>query len=529
MEYWNIGVNRECYAAFVSHFHHSSTPVLRYSCRFVRVKLVSCFLATYIAYAIPAFSHVEEQSYSCILHVHSKISSYGRYSLSELTDVARSYGVNVIFLSDNLTDTIQYGITPLRHILRLNYSRRSVTTLGPQAYLDQIESENRRQSDVLYVPGVEVCPRFYWTGSLTDGDLVCHNHQRNLIVLGVNDAKVLKKIPEVCGYVWQKNPGYMVSSRVLLVLLLVACLGMVVMPRFLAHRSPYSARQIRQSFVLGIILPLLVIIIAVNIAASLVPLFRIYGQDNSGRCEQRAIDFLKQHNLVHYWAHPEAADDHQFSDVPIHKLKYVPFKTLKIPFKAHTDPYPELLSLTKGYTGFGGVYEAENTLINPGSMWDEVLKQYVNGRRDAPVWCFGEMLYHYEGQAGKKLGNVETIVWAPEKSAEALLEALRKGRFYARENSDGRSLVLEEWKVKQAFPAEIILRVSSRIPGEEIRIQLIRNGQLIKEISGKTPVEFKFADDTRPRSGTVYYRVVVFGHDPLKLVTNPVFISTGTR
>jgi len=461
--------------------------------------------------------------------VHSKISSYGRYSLSELTEVARGYGVDVIFLSDNLTDTIQYGIAPLRHILWFNYSRRSVTTLGPQAYLDQIESENRRQSEVLYVPGIEICPRFYWTGSLPDGDLVCHNHQRNLIALGVNDAKVLKKIPEVCGYVWQKNPGYMVSSRVLLVLLLMACLGMVVMPRFLAHRSPYSARQIWRSFVLGIILPLLVICAVVNIVVSLGQSFHIYGKDEPGRYEQHTIDFLDKHNLVHYWAHPEAADDHQFSDVPIHKLKYVPFKTLKIPFKAHTDPYPELLSLTKGYTGFGGVYEDENTLINPGSMWDEVLKQYVNGRRDAPVWCFGEMLYHYEGQAGKKLRNVETIVWAAEKSAEALLESLRKGHFYARENSDGQSLVLEEWKVKQAFPAEIVFRVSSRIPSEEIRIQLVRNGELIKEISGKTPVEFEFADDTLSRSATAYYRVVVLGRGPLKLVTNPVFISTGSR
>lgn len=451
------------------------------------------------------------------------MSNSGRYSLPELTEVARGYGVDAIFLTDNLTDTIQHGIAPLRHILWVNHSRMSIMGLGPQAYLERIEAENTRQSDVLYVPGVEICPRFYWTGSLAEGNPVCHDHQRNLIVLGITDAKVLKKIPEACGYVWKKNPGWIITTRLLLVLFVTACLAMLVAPRFLARRWPYSARDIRRSFVLGIILPLLVVIVAVNVAASLVPSFGIYGDDDSVRHEQRTIDFLRKHNLVHYWAHPEAFDHHEFDDVPIHRLKYVPFKTLKIPFKADTEPYPELLSLTEGYTGFGGVYEDRNTLINPGSVWDQVLKEYAEGRRDEPAWCFGEMLYHYEGQAGKKLRNVEIMVWAREKSAKALLESIREGRFYTRANTDGQSLVLEEWSVSKAFPAEVVLRVSSRIMGEKVRIQLIRNGEIIKEISGMTPVKAEITDDTCPPSGMVYYRAVVLGRSGLKLVTNPIF------
>ena len=92
-----------------------------------------------------------------------------------------------------------------------------------------------------------------------------------------------------------------------------------------------------------------------------------------------------------------------------------------------------------------------------------------------------------------------------------------------RANADGQSLVLEEWSVSKAFPAEVVLRVSSRIPGEEVRIQLIRNGEIIKEISGLTPKEVQIADDTCPRSGTVYYRAVVLGRSAPKLVTNPIF------
>ena len=35
------------------------------------------------------------------------------------------------------------------------------------------------------IPGVEVAPHYYWTGSLLSGDLTMHNSQRNLLVFGL--------------------------------------------------------------------------------------------------------------------------------------------------------------------------------------------------------------------------------------------------------------------------------------------------------------------------------------------------------
>lgn len=500
---------------------HSPSPIIH---RPSFIFLFACLLLN------PSPIPAQEEAYSCILHVHSKMSHSGRYSLPELTETARGYGVDAIFLTDNLTDTIEYGIWPLRHVLWLNYTRNSVMTTGPEAYLDRIAAENRRQSDVLYVPGVEICPRFYWSGTLTAGDLTCHDHQRNLIVLGISKAETLKKISEACGYVWRKDPGWILASRLLVVLFAATCLAMFTVPRFLARRSPYSSREIRRSLALGVLMPLFILAVALNIAASLAPSFRIYGRNDSADHEQSVIDFLVKHNLAHYWAHPEASDHHEFKKIPVHNLKYFPFKSVRVPFKAHTDPYPAMLSLTRNYTGFGGVYEDRNTLTDPGSVWDRVLNEYIEGKRKVPAWCFGEMLYHYEGQAGKKLGNVETMVWASERSAEALLESLRKGRFYARSNADDQSLVLDEWNVRKTEHGgvEVVLRVSSRIPENKVLVQLIRNGEVIKEFSGETPAEIRYVDDT-PEGPSVYYRAVVRGRAPLKLVTNPMFILRGTR
>lgn len=464
----------------------------------------------------PASVSAEEKEYSCIVHVHSKMSSSGSYSLPELTEVARNYGVDAIFLTDNLTHNIQYGIAPLRHILWWGYSRDSVLTVGPEKYLDRIAAENRRQSDVLYVPGVEVCPRFYWTGSLFGGDPVCHDHQRNLIVLGVDDAGIFKRIPQACGYVWPKNAGWIIATRLLAILFVAACLAFLGLPKFLARRSPYSVRKIRRSLVRGFILPLLVIMIGVNVVASLIPAFRIYGEDKSAGHDQKVIDFLREHDVVHYWAHPEARDHHEF-------------KYLGVSFEADTDPYPELLIETHGYTGFGGVYEDKNTLIEPGSGWDVVLNEYAKGKRQSPVWCFGEMLYHYEGQSGKKLGNVETMVWATEKSEKALLASLREGLFYARRNRNGQSLILESWRVGEGAGNLISVHVSSRVPGEDIVVRLIRNGIPIKRMSGRTPLKAAFEDGPSASGQKTYYRAIVSGSGSLKLITNPIFLDGSRR
>lgn len=458
------------------------------------------------------------KAYACIFHVHSRISSPDCYSLPELTRVARRYGVDAIFLSDNLSYTIEYGLPPLRHILWLNYSRPSVMTLGPQAYLDMVAAENRRQSDVLYVPGVEVCPRFYWTGTRKEKNLVCHDHQRNLIAVGTIDAGVIARIPEARGYVWRKNPVWICLTRLVPILLLALCLFCWKAVAFLSANSGYSRRALLRSYVLGIILPLLLLLIAIHVVAALVPAFDIYGEDKTAHHEQRTIAFLSKSEVVHYWAHPEARDDSNF-------------RYLGVGFNVHTKPYPEMLLRTSGYTGFGGVYEDQNTLTEPQSYWDTVLQEYIEGRRKVPAWCFGEMLYHYEGQAGKRLGNVETMVWARQKTMPALLQSLREGRFYARNNTEKQSLTLEEWKVwpNASNRVDVSLHVTSRTEGEKVNMRLIRNGRVVKELNTMTPLRLEFQDVPPPGVGMSYYRVVILGAYPLKLVTNPLFVPGQAR
>jgi len=452
------------------------------------------------------------------------MSSYGMYSLEKLTDVADGHGVDVIFLTDNLTDTIQYGLPPLRNIFWMDFSRRSVLSRGAGNYLDAIAKENARQSDVLYVPGVEVCPRFYWTGSLRKGDLVCHDHQRNIIVLGCDDPDIIANIPETRGFTWPRDAGWIIGTRLLLFLLVVTCCGVVCMPRFLARRSPYSKREIRRSMVIGLVLPVVLLCVVVDFCAARVPSFRIYGRSGSWASHRRTIDYLRSKDLVHYWAHPEAVDHHDFAASDGPAALRLAARLWNPSFAADTRPYPEALKVTSGYSGFGGIYEDANTLLNPGSAWDAALREYTAGKRKHVPLCFGEMLYHYEGQAGKRMRNVETMVWAADKRQQTICLALGAGRFYARRNRDEQRLVLDRWEVgrNESGVPEIRYAVSSAVPGEDVTLTLVKDGAVADTVATNTPVAGAFMDESAAKRG--YYRLVVRGRG-LRLAANPLFVK----
>lgn len=454
------------------------------------------------------------------MHVHSAMSS-GMYTLPELTRIATNYGLDAIFLSDSLVESIQYGLPPLRHMFWFGRDNRSVMRDGPESFLEAVARENARQTDVLYIPGVEITPRFHWTGSWLTGDLTCRNHQRNLIALGTDSAKLIRGIPVTAGYARGIHPVWRWTTLTLLVLFGLAFLFTLFGAPVLARRSRFPTGELRRCLLIGILAPLLLIMIALHILASRNPDFDLYSADQPARFEQRTLDYLTRHHIPCFWAHPEASDLHTFG-----------LAGLKITIR--TDPYPEILRQTTNYIGFAGVNEGRNDLILPESAWDTLLRQSLTDPRRRPVWCFGEMLYHYEGQAGKKMGNVQTMVWADRREPSALLDAIRAGRLYARRNSDTQSLTLETWQAGNGFSGErvradgprvpIRLAVSARVSGARLAVKVLRNGHPILQETLAAPIRLEF-DDEPPSGAPVYYRALAIGDQPVKLVTNPIFVD----
>src|SRR5438132_9935793 len=134
-----------------------------------------------------------------VFHVHSDVST-GSDSIESLVAQARSYGIEAIILTDNFLLRFEYGLFPLPGLIRRTVTLPSVMSTGVDRYLEAIRETNQRHPDVLLVPGVEVVPHYYWTGSLFGKDLTMHDAQKNILVVGLPSETDYKRLPVAGNY-----------------------------------------------------------------------------------------------------------------------------------------------------------------------------------------------------------------------------------------------------------------------------------------------------------------------------------------
>lgn len=130
----------------------------------------------------------------CAMHVSSVVSD-GKYAPAEVLAAAKSAGVQVLILTDRDRMRWEYGIWPLRWLLKKTLSRPSVFSYGVQRYLDDIEKLNAANPDTLVLAGVESAPYYYWQGSPLDGTLTLKNWHVHMLAVGLKSAADLAGLP----------------------------------------------------------------------------------------------------------------------------------------------------------------------------------------------------------------------------------------------------------------------------------------------------------------------------------------------
>ena len=148
----------------------------------------------------PARASDDRQRLLATVHVHSTAST-GDLTVEALAERAELLGLDVLILTDNFSLRYEYGLWPLPGLLKHRVSFPSVLEYGIERYLDEIAAAQSRHSKLIILPGVEVAPYYYWTGSLLGRTLTMHNAQRNLLVLGLTKPEDYRSLP-VSG-----NPG----------------------------------------------------------------------------------------------------------------------------------------------------------------------------------------------------------------------------------------------------------------------------------------------------------------------------------
>jgi hypothetical protein len=449
---------------------------------------------------------------SAAVHVHTDFST-GALRLEEVVKEARLHGIGAVILSDNFLLRFEYGLFPLEGLVRKVVEKPSVLRAGVGRYLSAIEEAQARFPDVILIHGVEVVPYYYWSGSLVGGDLTLWNAQKNLLVVGLERPEDYEGIPVI-------GNGRTLLPRgrglVKLGLAASAIAGGILLTR-VAPSGRTGLRLVRWgAYAVGGLL-----VLDVLAAPAVTP----YAGDLGVGPHQAVIDWVEARGGRALWSLPQARD---FSRTPIGPLGAITVRT---------EPYPEALLQTRGYTGFGAVYPERVTFTDPGGHWDQLLLEYARGRRARPAWGIGEVAYH---GPPKPLGDALTVFLVSERSRAAILEALRAGRLYALRAPRDSHLVLEEFRLGQEgargqatlgdelesdghTPLVLTLRVTASDGRAELfTARLIRSGKVLDVFQGRTPFERTLRLGP-PGPGTrEYVRLDIT--PPHRLLSSPIFV-----
>lgn len=476
----------------------------------------------------PAVSAAEQRvPLRVAIHVHSTAST-GTLSLEALADRAEQQGLDAIVLSDNFSLVYEYGLQPLPGLLKKTVSFPSILSYGVERYLDDIQSVQARHPRLVIVPGVEVAPFYYWTGSLRRGDLTMHDAQRNLLVLGLTKAEDYRALPA------RGNPASFVMDGAGLasaapVLLAVPAL-FLWKPRRRSADGPREPVSMARRTIAACCLALAVATL-VNVWPLGTPPFSSYDPQLGYRPYQALVDVAGQRGAVVLWSMTEARD--------LQSHAFGPLGTVTV----RTDAHPEALALTSGYAGFGGLYQDTRTVTSAGGLWDQLIQAHRGRAQAAVPTMIGEIAFHGLADAGKDLNRVVTTVLARERSVAGVLEAIRSGHAYAVAEGDGGvMLTLDEFTLscdcdqasagigeRAVLPsgahAVATVRISARDgKPHPVTLRLIRSGEIVGMTKAETPVQYRLADAQPVPDGGAYYRLEVVGRSG-EVLTNPIYAA----
>jgi len=453
-----------------------------------------------------------------VLHLHSDLST-GDFSLEQLTAMAEKEGIGALLLTDNYLLRVEYGLPPFRALTRAVRDERSVLDLGIDRYLARVSEANLANPRVLIVPGVEVLPHYYWTGSPLALDMAVHETQKNMLVFGLPDA-ALRALPvtgnRIGGFGWSS-----VLDALPCVLLVPGLYLLTLKRRGLRRVGRVVVVVSQRRWLAGSVLCAIAVLALVRgwpFTVDPYPPYRDLGLEP----HQDLIDYVDRLGGVTVWSFPEARDAGEQWMGPVKVSWYTP-------------PYADDLMRTARYTAFGAVYEDTTRVDRPGESWDRLLGQFAAGDRSRPAWAVGESGFH-GFTAGKSLGKVRTVFLVEERTERAVLDALKRGRFYAVEQEAGAELVLAEFSVRAGAAAGVsgdLVRTSEATPvditvaveatgakARDVRVTLVRNGAVVRAWTGPPPFRTVHRD-TFDGSPT-FYRLDVRG--PGRLLSNPIFV-----
>lgn len=473
-----------------------------------------------------SFAEDDYQLVPGVMHLDSSLSG-ATLAPEEIVKRAREAGMKIAMFADKDSNRVEYGAFPLRNVIRYSKEPESISHYGTAKYLDYIENVARQNPDMVVLPGTETIPFYYWEGSPFSIFKIKYFH-KNILVFGLNSDEDYKNLPSVSN----KKPRDF-SIWCILNLWPVIFIGAGIFLMFYLKRKAYSyyigdrgnanskggKGRFRKS---GIFLASIGALFFINNFPFCEPRYDQYHGDKGPAPYQDMIDYVNSKGGLTFWSSPDIDTS---KHVIKHALGTVTFET---------SPYYHDLLSTRGYTGFAVFAEGMKNSGIPGGIWDMALKEFVNGKREKPVWAIGELDY----EEGDWMGETQTVFLLKKLTKEDVLAALRDGRVYSViGSSQTPKPVLEHFQIFDDSSQKWVemgqtvnvkevtkMRIKLSLPAGQNQtgeLKIIREGAVVKAVNVTSSYEDIIEFDYRKPSGKTYYRVDYNG----TLISNPIFCS----
>lgn len=440
------------------------------------------------------------------------IYSRGCSNVQDTAEMAKQAGIDIVFYNDRARDSIQYGLFPLKRLLKRTNEGQSILNTSPDVYLSNINEKHKQFRETLLIPGTDVSPFYYWSGSVFKDNLVAHNWDKRLSIIGLTKGEDFEQLPILDSNFSMRYTGKLFGP--------VLGFGfLLIVTGVLIFKNYYRQATVPLAI-------LLVLLLFNNHPFRSSPVDQYHG-DRGIKPYQEVIDFAVSKGAMVFWNDVEAGNGKR------------EWGTVKLETEAH----PEDLVLSQNYTGFQAVGDVPVVVVEPGNVWDHVLMEYLRGGRSQPVWGYGANDFQCAGESGPIFGATLTVFLVREKSRTAVMDAMRKGRMYSVRQPGPERLSLDEFTVKDVATGkkatlgeqlvstdspEISFKIHSTGGKEKrVRVFLIRNGKVVKRESVVLPYELKWIDSGVDKSQPAYYRLNVIASPVDHLVANPIFVKFG--
>lgn len=475
------------------------------------------FIAEWTAWAVVilvflGFSLARAEDYTQVAGLIDLRTTFsdGELDPDTLVGLAKERGFRVVVLNDHDRMVMEYGLPPLRNIIRKRVERNSINKQGPEHYLNTVRRAQRSYPGMVVIPGSESAPFYYWTGSYFQNNLTAHNHERRILTVGLDQPEDYEDLPVL-------HNGFSVryienSLPAIVVFVVPFVLGIFL----IRHKG--------SSRIWGIFISGFSLICIINADPFRSSPFDQYHGDQGIAPYQLLIDYVDSKGGLTFWNYPETRSG-------VKKMG---------PISVHTPPHPQVLLQSEGYTGFAALYGDRITITEPGNIWDNILLEYARGERDQPAWGISTADFHKEGGAGEILGNFSTVFLVKKSTRREILSAMKQGRMYACRSKYPQRIIMKEFSIsspnrkvkavsgghmKLDHAPVIHISLSLKRPDDRpIKVRLIRSGKLIQTFYGPLPMDIEYRDEYYARGEKIYYRIDARGNCGT-LVSNPIFVT----